>query len=338
MKAIICKQPGHFSTEERDRPAPAQGHALIRVRRIGICGTDQHAFRGRQPYFSYPRILGHELAGEVVALGEGVTGLAAGDPVTVIPYLECGTCLACRTGKTNCCTSLQVIGVHRDGGMQEYLSLPADHLLAVHGLGLDELALVECMAIGAHAVRRAGVTPEDQVLVAGAGPIGLGVMQFARIAGARVIAMDINEQRLEFARSWAAVDASIKGGDDQAGEAVAKLTGGHGATVVFDATGSPQAMMRGFDFVAHGGRYVLVSIVDATISFYDPDFHRREMSLLSSRNATRQDFLWVLQCLHDNRLDLKTLVSHRCHFDRLIDVFGDWTSADAGLVKGIVEI
>ena len=338
MKAIICNQPDHFSYVDRPKPVADRGQAVVRVRRIGICGTDLHAFRGRQPYFNYPRILGHELAGEVAAVGDGVTDLQVGDAVTVMPYLECGNCIACRNGKTNCCTSLQVIGVHRDGGMQEFISMPADHLLKAPGLSYDELALVECMAIGAHAVRRAGISPGEDVLVTGAGPIGCGIMQFARIAGARVITMDVNEQRLELARSWARVDATIKAGDEQSRQLVNELTAGNGAAVVFDATGSAQAMMQGFEYVAHGGRYLLVSIVDATISFYDPDFHRRETTLLSSRNATREDFLWVLKCLAEKQLDLAPLISHRCRFESLIDEFSGWTSPDSGLVKGVVEI
>jgi 2-desacetyl-2-hydroxyethyl bacteriochlorophyllide A dehydrogenase len=338
MKAIICEEPNLFRYDERPMPVAAPGEALLRIRRIGICGTDLHAFRGRQPYFSYPRILGHELAAEVVALGDGDNDLRAGDAVTVMPYLECGDCIACRSGKTNCCTSLQVIGVHRDGGMQEYISMPVDHLIKASGVSFDELALVECMAIGAHAVRRAGVTPGEEVLVVGAGPIGFGIMHFARIAGARVIVLDLDDRRLEFARQHAGAEATIKAGSEDTSLLIADVTGGNGASVVFDATGSPQSMMQAFDFVAHGGRYVLVSIVDAQISFYDPNFHKREMTLMSSRNATREDFLWVLQCLADKRLDLSPLITHRCDFDRLIEEFAAWTSPGSGLIKGIVKV
>lgn len=338
MKAIICEEPNHFRYDERPKPVAAPGEALLRIRRIGICGTDLHAFRGRQPYFSYPRILGHELAAEVIALGDGDTDLQAGDAVTVMPYLECGDCIACRSGKTNCCTSLQVIGVHRDGGMQEFISMPVDHLIKASGVSFDELALVECMAIGAHAVRRAGVTSGEEVLVVGAGPIGFGIMQFARIAGARVIVLDLDERRLEFARQHAGADATIKGGSEDTPLLIAEVTGGNFASVVFDATGSPQSMMQAFDFVAHGGRYVLVSIVDAQISFYDPNFHKREMTLMSSRNATREDFLWVLQCLADKRLDLAPLITHRCDFDSLVEEFSAWTSPGSGLIKGMVKV
>ncbi len=337
MKVIICDQPDLFRYDERPMPVAGPGEALLRIRRIGICGTDLHAFRGRQPFFSYPRILGHELAAEIVAMGEDVTDLQIGDAVTVMPYLECGDCIACRNGKTNCCTSLQVIGVHVDGGMQEFITLPVDHLLKAPGVSYDELALVECMAIGAHAVRRAGVAAGEDVLVVGAGPIGFGIMQFARIAGARVITLDLDDRRLEFARSHARADATVNGGNENILRLIADLTGGNGAAVVFDATGSPQSMMQAFDYVAHGGRYVLVSIVDAQISFYDPNFHKRETTLMSSRNATREDFLWVLQCLGDKRLDLTPLITHRCDFDHLVEEFSGWTSPDSGLIKGIVE-
>ena len=338
MKTIICDQPNSFRYAEKSLPVAAPGEALVRIRRIGICGTDLHAFRGRQPFFSYPRILGHELAGEIVSLDDGVTDLQVGDAVTVIPYLECGDCIACRSGKSNCCTTLQVVGVHRDGGMQEFITMPVDHLLKYPGVSLDELALVECMAIGAHAVRRAGVKAGEDVLVVGAGPIGFGIMQFARIAGARIIALDLDDRRLEFARRWAGAEATVTGGNDQTRSKIADATDGKGAAVIFDATGSPQSMMQGFDYVVHGGRYVLVSIVDAQISFYDPEFHKRETTLMSSRNATRADFLWVLQCLAAKHLELAPLITHRCHFDRLVDEFTAWTSPASGLIKGMVEV
>lgn len=338
MKAIVCDQPNHFRYTDKPMPIAAPGEALVRIRRIGICGTDLHAFRGRQPFFNYPRILGHELAGEIVALGKQGGDLQVGDDVTVMPYLECGDCIACRAGKTNCCTSLQVIGVHQDGGMQEYISISANHLLKAPGVDYDELALVECMAIGAHAVRRARISSGENVLVVGAGPIGFGIMQFARLAGARVIALDLDDRRLELARSLAGADETVKGGSDQTRGLIEDLTGGNGASVTFDATGSPQSMMQAFDYVAHGGRYVLVSIVDATIRFYDPEFHKREMTLMSSRNATREDFLLVLKYLANKSVTLAPLITHRCNFDRLVETFDTWASPGSGIIKGMVEL
>lgn len=202
MKTIVLEQPGSLTLSETEMPAARQEHAVLRIRRIGICGTDYHAFNGNQPFFTYPRILGHELSGEIVSIESAASSFKPGDQVSVIPYLVCGTCIACRSDKTNCCTSLQVLGVHTDGGMREYLSVPAANLIAVNGLDLDQAAIIEPLSIGAHAVRRAGLQPGESVLVIGGGPIGLGVMAFAKQQGAKVIAMDINQERLDFCTRW----------------------------------------------------------------------------------------------------------------------------------------
>jgi threonine dehydrogenase-like Zn-dependent dehydrogenase len=189
MKALVCTTPGQFDYSEKDQPVAQEGKAIIKIKRIGICGTDLHAFEGTQPFFSYPRILGHELAGELVDAGDA-QGFQVGERVSFIPYFNCGKCVACRNGKPNCCTNINVCGVHVDGGMAEYLAVPSYSLLHGEGLSFDELALVEPLAIGAHGVRRAGVNDGEFVLVIGAGPIGLGTMEFARIAGGKVIALD----------------------------------------------------------------------------------------------------------------------------------------------------
>ena len=205
MKALVCIQPGEFAYKEIETPMAGPGQAIIRIRRIGICGTDLHAFEGTQPYFDYPRILGHELAGDLVDVDKA-PGFVVGEAVTVIPYFNCGICIACRNGKPNCCTTLKVCGVHIDGGMVDYLVVPSTALVHGGGLGYDQLALIEPLAIGAHAVRRAEIQPGEFVLVVGAGPIGLGTMEAARIAGGEVIAMDINEERLRFCREKLEVD------------------------------------------------------------------------------------------------------------------------------------
>src|ERR1700712_893094 len=205
MKALICTTPGQFEYKDIAEPVLTDGNTLLRIKRIGICGTDLHAYEGTQPFFSYPRILGHELAAEIVETQAG-NGFEIGEAVTISPYFYCGKCIACRNGKPNCCVSINVCGVHIDGGMREYLSVPTYSLIHGEGLGYDELALVEPLAIGAHGVRRAGVLPGEYVLVIGAGPIGLGTMEFARIAGGKVIAMDMNEGRLAFCKDKLKVD------------------------------------------------------------------------------------------------------------------------------------
>ncbi|HLW79289.1 MAG TPA: alcohol dehydrogenase catalytic domain-containing protein [Terriglobia bacterium] len=200
MRQIVLEQPGRFSgVVEAPPPEPRPGEALVRVHRVGVCGTDWHAYRGEQPYFTYPRILGHELAVEVVAAPPDGGDLKPGERCAVEPYLSCGGCDACRAGKYNCCESLRVLGVHTDGGMRELLAVPADRLHKSGRLTLDQLALVETLGIGAHAVARSGLSAGEDALVVGAGPIGLSVVQFARAAGARVRVLDTSPTRREFA-------------------------------------------------------------------------------------------------------------------------------------------
>ena len=196
MNALVCITPGKFEYREASEPTLAAGFSIIKIRRIGICGTDLHAFEGTQPYFNYPRILGHELAAEYI---EGdAEGFLKGDAVTIVPYFNCGSCIACRSNKPNCCVDLKVCGVHVDGGMVEYFKVPSYSLLHSEGLTYDALALVEPFSVGIHGVKRANVQPGEYVLVVGAGPIGLGIIEFARIAGGVVIAVDTNSQRLNF--------------------------------------------------------------------------------------------------------------------------------------------
>jgi 2-desacetyl-2-hydroxyethyl bacteriochlorophyllide A dehydrogenase len=337
MKCIVCERPGQLKMKEVDPPAIKTGEALIRIRRIGICGTDLHAFKGEQPYFTYPRILGHEISGEIAETKENPYGLKAGDPVAIIPYIECGKCIACRQGKTNCCTQLTLFGVHRDGGMSEYLSVPLDHLIKSEKLNLDQLAMAECLGIGAHAVNRSQIEEGEFALVIGAGPIGIGVMQFAREAGAKVMALDIVEARLKFCRDKLKVDYVIHGQRDPVKE-IESTTKGDYPTVVFDATGNAKSMMKAFHWVAHGGRYVLVSLVQENITFFDPDFHRRELTLQSSRNATRKDLEHVIRSLEKGKVDGSSFITHRVTLDQVISQFESWLKPETGVIKALVEL
>nr|WP_067294347.1 zinc-binding alcohol dehydrogenase family protein [Marinobacterium profundum] len=336
MKAVVCLEPGLMEARTVEKPVPGKGEVLIRVKRVGVCGTDIHAFSGSQPYFQYPRVLGHELAGVIEAVGEDAD-FPLGVEAYVIPYLECGNCVACRQGKTNCCTRMQVMGVHLDGGMCEYLVVPADHVIKAPGLELDQLALVECLAIGAHAVRRADVQPGSTVLVVGAGPIGMGIMQFAKARGARVLVIDTNAERLGFCKDSLGVDAVIEAGDGARAQ-LESLTDGDYPHTVFDATGNPKAMMAGFDWIAHGGSYVLVSVVKADITFSDPEFHKRELSLLGSRNATREDFERVVSCLLDGSVQASAMITHRGHLSQLAELFPLWVQPSSGVIKAVVEV
>ena len=373
MRVLVCIRPGEFEYREMDAPLAGPGQAIIKIKRIGICGTDLHAFEGTQPYFNYPRILGHELSGDLVDFDQA-PGFVIGDAVTVIPYCSCGVCIACRNGRSNCCVTLSVLGVHIDGGMVEYLSVPSALLVHGQGLSYDELAMVEPFAIGAHAIRRAAVIPGEFVLVVGAGPIGLGVMESARIAGGQVIAMDIQEERLRYCRDSMqilhtvhagipAIDAGSTAIDaatpDISGQ-LRMITGGDMPTLVIDATGSRKAINDGFQYLAHGGRYVLVGLQKGEISVSHPEFHKREATLMSSRNATREDFAFVMDAIVAGRIVPADFITHRASFggtaigggvfgdgDATIgepafvdvkEVFASWMDPKTGVIKAMVEL
>jgi 2-desacetyl-2-hydroxyethyl bacteriochlorophyllide A dehydrogenase len=335
MKTLVCSSPHLFEYTETEKPAIQPGQTLLKIQRIGVCGTDLHAFEGTQPYFNYPRILGHELA--AVIEETNAPGFKKGDAVTIIPYFNCGTCIACRKGKPNCCVSMKVCGVHVDGGMREFLSVPDSSLVNGDGLSLDELALVEPLAIGAHAIRRAAVEKDEFVLVVGAGPIGLGTMEFARIAGAKVIAMDVQESRLEFCKTKLNIPHTINAKNDVTAE-LQRITDGDMPTVVIDATGNLKAITNAFQYLAHGGRYVLVGLQKEEISFSHPEFHKRESTLMSSRNATRADFDHVLASMRKKLVDPATYITHRVGFGEVKDHFNSWLDPKNGVIKAMIGI
>jgi 2-desacetyl-2-hydroxyethyl bacteriochlorophyllide A dehydrogenase len=337
MQTIVLTTPGHFELSDTAPPdAPRKNEAQVRIHRVGICGTDLHAFTGKQPFFSYPRVLGHELAVEIVALGEAdfTHYLRVGEICCVRPYLNCGECGACRRGFENACMNMQVLGVHRDGGMREMMNVPIDKLHKA-ALTADELALVEMLSIGAHAVRRAHIMPGETALVIGAGPIGLGVSQFAYLAGARVLMLDISDSRLAFAAQQPGIAATIDAKQDVL-EQLKALLPDDLPTVVFDATGSAQSMMKAFEYVAHGGRLVFVGLFQGDVTFHDPDFHRREMTLLATRNAQKQDFNTVIRALETKRVAVQSWITHRASPQQLLDNFASWTDPAAGVVKAML--
>ena len=333
---MVCSQPGKFEYKETERPVLTPGNAIVKIKRIGICGTDYHAFRGTQPFFNYPRVLGHELSGELVE-ADGAEGFEIGERVTFIPYINCQHCIACRSGKSNCCVNMQVCGVHTDGGMAEYYSIPSRLLVHGEGLSFDELALIEPLAIGAHGVRRAAITPGEFVLVIGVGPIGLGTMEFARIAGGRVIAMDINENRLKFCRESLGIEYTVNALEN-AMEQISEITNGEMPTVVIDATGSRNAINSAFQYMAHGARFVLIGLQKEEVVFSHPEFHKREGTLMSSRNATRQDFEHVIDSVKKGLIQPLNYITHRTSFDTLDVEFENWLTNNASVIKAVVSL
>lgn len=336
MQTLICTTPHQFNYVDTTAPIAGVGETLLKIKRIGICGTDLHAYEGTQPFFNYPRILGHELAAEIVTTD--ADGFAIGEAVTFIPYFFCNKCIACKMGKQNCCASIKVCGVHVDGGMREYLTVPSYSLVHGEGLSFDELALVEPLAIGAHGVRRAGVALGEFVLVIGAGPIGLGTMEFAKIAGGKVIAMDINEGRLHFCKEKLNVDYTINPLTEDAFEKLKIITNGDMPTVVIDATGSLKAINNAFQYLGHGGRYVLIGLQKGDISFNHPEFHKRESTLMSSRNATRADFEHVISSMKKGLVNPTNYITHKVTFEAIKDNFESWLNPASGVIKAMVNL
>lgn len=336
MRAVVCKAPQDMAVEARPVPEPGPDEVLLRILRAGICGTDYHIYAGLHPFLAYPRLIGHELSGVVVAAPAG-SGWTEGQLAVINPYVACGTCHACAQGLPNACMKIAVLGVHRDGGMAEYLTLPARNLVPAVDLTPDEAGSVEFLAIGAHAVRRGGVRPGRRVLVVGAGPIGIGAAIFARIAGGAVTVVDRDAERLALVQGVTGAEAMILA-DDGLAQAVAAASGGDGFDVVFDATGNAGSMEASFAHVAHGGTLVLVGLLNARISFSDPEFHRREMQVLASRNATREDFDTVMAAMRSGAVDVGRLITHRTALDRVARDLPHWAKDKAGLIKAMVEI
>ncbi len=338
MQTLVLDEPGRLSLVDTAEPGtPGDGQALIRIRRIGICGTDIHAFRGEQPYFSYPRILGHELGAEVVKVGGGVTNVTPGDRCAVEPYMTCGDCPPCRAGKTNCCQTLKCLGVQTDGGMRELIVVPADKLHPSDKLDFETLALVETLGIGKHAVDRAAPAKGDRVAVIGLGPIGLTVATFAQVTGAEVVGIDVSDKRAESARDLLGIQTLVLDSDKPIHEQWSDVQG-ELPLVVFDATGNRTSMQQAFRLPVSGGRLVFVGIVLGEVAFDDPEFHRKELTLMSSRNSTGRDFREIIDLIEAGRVDVSKWVTHRSDLAAWPQAFESWLAPGSGLIKGVVVI
>ena len=340
MKAIQLKEPGRFEQIAIDEPhKPGPGEALVRVHRVGICGTDISGYLGKMPFYSYPRIPGHELGIEVLEVGADVSNVRPGDRCSVEPYMNCGRCFACRRGGCNCCENLQVLGVHTDGGLRPRFLVPARKLHPSAKLTLDQLALVETLGIGCHAVNRGTPTADDNVLVVGAGPIGLSVVEFVKLTGATITVLDLNQQRLDFCKTTMGVPHTIRTtADGSELKQLEQITDGALPTLVIDATGNPKAMSNAFNYVGHTGRLVFVGIVTTEISVPDPLLHAREMTLFASRNAMPKDFTRIINLIETGKIDTRPWITHRTNFASIIGEFPGFTKPETGVIKAMVEV
>ncbi len=303
MNVLICQQPKELVWKQREIPIPGDNEALIKIKSVGICGTDIHAWGGNQPFFSYPRVLGHEICGEIVGLGKNIADLKNGQQVAVIPYVACQQCPACKSGRTNCCEKISVIGVHQDGGFSEYLSVPVANILPADGIDPQAAALIEPFAISAHAVRRAAIAPGEQVLVVGAGRLELPVLDPS--------AEDFDAQlRAQF--------------------------GGSLAQKVIDATGNQHAMNNTVNLIRHGGTVVFVGLFKGELQFSDPEFHKKETTMMGSRNATPEDFAKVGRLMAEGKITADMMLTHRYPFATLAETYERDVINNRELIKGVI--
>ena len=336
MKTLVVAEPRQMVWQQRAKPTPAAHEVLIKPIAAGICGTDIHAWAGNQPFFSYPRVLGHELCGEVVELGSQASGFRLGQRVALIPYVACQQCDACLSGKTNCCEKISVIGVHQDGGFCEYLSVPTSSLLAVDEVDPEAAALIEPFAISAHAVRRAAVTADEQVLVVGAGPIGLGVAAIAAAAGAKVVVADTSEQRRAHVAQKLGL-ATVNPLDADFETQLRAEFGGRLPAKVIDATGSPAAMNGAVKLIRHGGTIVFVGLHKGDLVIPDIEFHKKETTLLGSRNATLEDFAKVGELMANGQLRADMMLNRHYDFSTLAERFEADVINNRELIKGVIH-
>jgi 2-desacetyl-2-hydroxyethyl bacteriochlorophyllide A dehydrogenase len=338
MRALQLQAPKAFKQVELpEAVAPASGEALVRVHRVGICGTDLSAYLGKMPFLTYPRILGHELGVEVVAVGEEVMNIKPGDRCSVEPYINDPTSFASRRGRPNCCERLQVLGVHTDGGMRPQFIVPARKLHVAGNLSFEQLALVETLAIGCHAVARSGLEGDETCLIIGAGPIGLATLEFVRLSGAKTIVVDLSERRLDFCRRQMKIEHALRPTERLETE-LREIGGGNLPDVVIDATGNPQSMSAAFGLIAHGGRLVFVGLTGEEIRFRHSDFHRPEGTLLCSRNALPEDFTRIIELIEAGRIDTRPWITHRCELAELPDAMPTYLQPETGVVKAVVGV
>jgi len=340
MRAIRLEKPEHFAAVEVDEPdKPGAGEALVEVHRVGICGTDVSGYLGKMPFFTYPVIPGHELGVQVMEVGEGVGNVREGDHCSIEPYMNCGDCYACRKGATNCCESLEVIGVHKDGGMCERFILPARKLHPSTKMTMEQLALVETLAIGCNCVNRSDTRQGDKVLVIGAGPIGMAAIEFLKVAKAEITVMDMNETRLEFCKEKLGVDHTVVFKNDNTEvDRLREVNGGDLPVTVIDATGSHISMSSAFQYVSFTGQVLYVGITTQELNFKHVSIHRPELTIKASRNAVPADFSRIISLIEDGVIDTDPWLSHQASYEDFIGEFTNWLKPETGVIKAVLHM
>ena len=338
MKALQITAPGRTEITDIPQPSPRVGEALLRVRSVGFCGSDLSTFQGRNPMVSYPRIPGHEIGGTIVSLGEGVpVEFRVGIDVTVVPYSNCGQCASCRRGRAYACKGNQTLGVQRDGAMTEYICVPWEKLIAVTGLGVRELSLVEPLTVGFHAARRGRVEAADIVAVFGCGMIGLGAIAGAASAGATVIAIDIDDEKLSLAKSLGALHG-VNSKKEKLHERLQELSGGHGPDLIIEAVGNPLTYRAAVDEVAFTGRVVCIGYAKDEVSFATKLFVQKELDIMGSRNAAPEDFMRVAKYLQTTAFPYDRVISREVSIDQAGQALAEWSANPSLITKILVKL
>ncbi|WP_408007923.1 zinc-binding alcohol dehydrogenase family protein [Pseudalkalibacillus sp. A8] len=338
MKAIQVSEPGDISVVEVEESKLEDSNQVkIRMRAMGICGSDMHILHGENPFATYPRIIGHEVAGEVMEVGDSVSRVAVGDKVVVEPMTSCGACYACRQGRPNVCENVEVYGVHREGGGREVMVISENLVHKVDDrLDWSEIALIEPFTIGAQSVYRGDVKEGDMVFIIGAGPIGLCCLKVAKEAGAKVAISDFNEERLAFAEKWGA-DFTVNPSDGDVKEQIMEWTEGMGANVVIDAVGLPQTVEQAIDVTSVAARVVLLGFHSSPSQISQVDITKKELTICGSRLQTDR-FPIVVDLFNTMKFDVKDLVSHEFPIEDTQKAFKLMESPPSSVRKVVIQL
>ena len=333
MKAVSLQRPGHAEVVDVPEPVRRPGELLLQVEMVGLCGTDLNSFRGRNPLVTFPRVIGHEISATV---SEGSANVPAGTRVTVSPYTSCGVCASCLSGKFNACRSNQTLGVQRDGAMTQWISVPEEKIYA-SPLSLKELCIVEPLTVGVHAVSRGRVTSQDTVAVFGCGGVGLGSIAGAAFRGARTIAIDVDDAKLNTARAAGATDL-IHSLNDNVHERLQEITDGHGPAVIIEAIGLPETFVGAVEEVAFAGRVVYIGYAKQPVTFDTKLFVQKELDVMGSRNALPEDFREVIAMLEAGRFPVDDAVSALVTMDEVPSILEKWSASPASFRKIMVQV
>ena len=333
MKAVVLRGPGEIVIEDRPEPRLSEGHILLKVNLVGLCGSDLNSYRGKNPMVSFPRIPGHEISATVV---ESVAGFKTDDQVTLSPYTSCGQCAACLRGRPNACRNNETLGVQRDGGLTEYLVAPPEKLY-VAKLNLKELCLVEPLTVGFHAVARGRVTSSDTVAIIGCGGVGLGAVAASAFRGAYTIGVDVDDSKLEIARKAGATELINTSCDDLHAK-LAELTNGLGPDVVIEAIGLPSTFRAAVEEVAFTGRVVYIGYAKEQVAYETRLFVQKELDILGSRNALPEDFREVIRMLEERRFPVEDAVSRIVPLEETPKLIAEWSANPARFTKIMIQV